>query len=513
MALLRQTGERLAGIVEASPLAISLIGPADMIEMWNPAAERMYGESAEKIIGQRFQDVIAPVPGDDPEVALPLLDVVRQQGYVLGVARRRLNAHGQPIELRVSGALVHDNEMGPASVLFMAEDVTERVAIEHQLRQAQKMEAIGQLTGGVAHDFNNLLAIIGGNVELLRDTVASNPSLAGLIDDIIAAVERGGSLTHRLLAYARQQQLAPTLVDVEQLVMALSGVLRRLMEESIQIDTNAASDLWKCRIDAHQLENALLNLAVNARDAMPDGGRLSIAVENAKLDEHYAGQYAEVSAGAYVLVSVSDTGIGMPKEVIERALEPFFTTKPVGRGTGLGLSMVYGFVKQSGGHMKIYSEPGRGTTVKLYLPKADSMTVEPYAIDVDTPTTHAANNRLILIVEDDDSVRRLQLRVLASLGYRTLEAADGPAGLASLDAHPDIDLLLTDVVLPKGMTGNAVARAARAKRPELKVVFMSGYATNAVIRGDELSGEIVLSKPFTRSTLANALRQAFERGR
>jgi CheY-like chemotaxis protein len=327
-----------------------------------------------------------------------------------------------------------------------------------------------------------------------------------MVDDALGAVRRGAGLTHRLLAYSRQQQLAPVVADVGALAVDLVGVLRRVMEESVWIESRIAPDLCNIRIDVNQLENAVINLAVNARDAMPEGGRLTITAENAVLDDDYAAEHSEVTAGEYVMISISDTGIGMSKEVLARAFEPFFTTKPVGRGTGLGLSMVFGFVKQSDGHMMIYSEPGHGTTVKLYLPCARDEVDMAEPIVVAAPVSVVRSDISVLVVEDDDAVRRLQLRMLQSLGFQTLEARDGPGGLAVLQSGARVDLVLSDIVLPGGMNGVAFASAARRLRPDLRVIFSSGYAPNAVIRDDALNGATVLSKPFTRAALAEAIR-------
>jgi PAS domain S-box-containing protein len=510
--LMRHTSRTLAKIVEASPLAIVTIDGNDVIGIWNPAAETIYDLKSTDVVGRRWQDITANLSSVDDSDDPPIIDLVRKHGTVQAMETRRRRKDGTIVELSRSAALIDDDGAKSGSLVSLTEDITGRKTTEKHLRQAQKMEAIGQLSGGIAHDFNNLLAIIHGNLELLRDEIGSTPALTELTDDALAAVRRGASLTQRLLAYSRQQQLAPSIVDIAKLATEMVTVLSRIMEESIQIETVIAPGLWKTRIDANQLENAMINLAVNARDAMPQGGRLTIGAENAIIDSDYAAEHAEVIAGEYIMVSISDTGTGMTKDVVARALEPFYTTKPVGRGTGLGLSMVYGFVKQSDGHLMLYSEPGHGTTVKLYLPRArrEQDTVEP-PIEVAT-VSGAESAKVVLVVEDDEPVRKLQIRMLSSLGYRTLEAADGPAGLAVLDGNAHVDLLLTDIVLPKGMNGAVFANAARQLRPGLKVIFSSGYAPNAVIRDDALHGAVLLSKPFTRSALADAVRRALTEG-
>jgi PAS domain S-box-containing protein len=472
------------------------------LEVNEPGA-RMHGYSPDELIGASIEKISSGVPPYTQREAAKAharaIESGRSQDFDWHSKRRDGRLFWSAVTLRYASISNQD------VVLAVVRDVTERRAVEDQLRQAQKMEAIGQLTGGVAHDFNNLLAVMQGNLELLEESRATDPTAAELIADALDAANRGASLTHRLLAFSRQQQLAPSAVKVGALVTGLIGVLRRVVEESVRIETVIAPDLWTSRIDAHQLENALLNLAVNARDAMPDGGKLTIAAENAILDAEYARDYAEVIPGHYVLVSVSDTGTGMPKEVIARALEPFFTTKPVGQGTGLGLPMVYGFVKQSGGHLAIYSEQGLGTTVRLYLPE---FSAEPIAssIAAEKALLAADGEAVVLVVEDDEAVRRLQLRVLSSLQYRTLEAADGPAGLAILESGARVDLLLTDIVLPGGMSGPALVEVARRIRPDLKVIFVSGYAPATVKERYDLSSVQILGKPFTRSDLARAIQ-------
>ena len=476
------------------------------IEVNEPGAG-MHGYSRDELIGASIETISAGVAPYTQREAVAAHERAMTTGRSQDFDWRSKCKDGRlfwsAVTLRF--ASISDQDV----ILWIVRDVTERRAVEDQLRQAQKMEAVGQLTGGVAHDFNNLLAVMQGNLELLEDLGLGDPTAVELVADALDAARRGASLTHRLLAFSRQQQLAPSAVKAGTLVTGLIGVLRRVVEESVRIETVIAPNLWTSRIDAHQLENALLNLALNARDAMPDGGKLTIAAENAILDEEYARDYAEVTPGRYVLLSVSDTGTGMPKEVVARAFEPFFTTKPVGQGTGLGLPMVYGFVKQSGGHAAIYSEPGIGTTVKLFLPE---FVAEPAAASTAAkkPAPAADGEAVVLVVEDDEMVRRLQLRMLASLHYRTLEAADGPAGLAILESDTRVDLLLTDIVLPGGMSGPALVDLARRRRPDLKVIFVSGYAPATIKERYDLSSAHVLGKPCTRSDLAHALQEVLK---
>jgi signal transduction histidine kinase len=390
---------------------------------------------------------------------------------------------------------------------------TERAlrASEERLRQAQKMEVVGQLAGGVAHDFNNILAIIYGNLDLLDEALVDRPDLQQIVQNTMKAAGRGASLTHQLLAYSRLQPLNPRVLDVGKLIVDMTQLLQRTLGETIAVETRVPGDLWKTLIDPNQLENALLNLAVNARDAMPNGGKLMIEVQNDVLDAAYAEQYLEVAPGRYVLLAVTDTGIGMSKEVAERALEPFFTTKPVGQGTGLGLSMVYGFVKQSKGHLKLYSEEGHGTTVRLYLPAAATELEERRGAADQSEHPGAKEGEVVLVVEDDPMVLRLAVQLLTRLGYQTLAAPDGPAALPILEQGGRIDLLFTDVVLPKGVNGTALAAEAQRRRPGLKVLYMSGYTADAIIHHGVLDkGVHLLTKPFRRAELARKVRQVLE---
>jgi CheY-like chemotaxis protein len=332
-----------------------------------------------------------------------------------------------------------------------------------------------------------------------------------LVQDALRAAGRGASLTDQLLAYSRQQPLSPDIIDIGDLLLEMSGLLERTLGATIAIRSDIAADLWPARIDPNQLANAILNIAVNARDAMPDGGKLTIEASNTTLDQDYADRNTEVAPGPYVLVALTDTGSGMSPAVLERALEPFFTTKEVGQGSGLGLSMVYGFAKQSSGHLKIYSEPGRGTTVRLYLPKAEGDCKAPVRPAEPHSLQASRAGETVLIVEDDAMVRALAIRILAGLGYRTLEASDGATAAAVLDAAGPVDLLLTDVVLPRGISGPQLARQAQARFPNLQVLYMSGYTRNAIIHNGVLDqGVHLLTKPFLKHELALAVRSRLD---
>jgi signal transduction histidine kinase/ActR/RegA family two-component response regulator len=413
----------------------------------------------------------------------------------------------------------------------VARDVTaektaqaELAAAQEQLRQAQKMEAVGQLTGGVAHDFNNLLQVVMGSLELLRRRLPpdADERTRRPLQSAAEAAKRGAVLTARLLAFSRRQTLDPKPVEANKLLAGMSDLLRRSLGEAVRIETVLAGGLWRTCADPNQLENAILNLAVNARDAMPaEGGRLTIETANAHLDERYARE-AGVPEGQYVLIAVTDTGSGMSAEVASRAFEPFFTTKEVGQGTGLGLSQVYGFVRQSGGHVKIYSEPGEGTTVKLYLPRlrevAGAETAEAAAAgaagarDGRRPPLPEGAGETVLVVEDDEGVRRFTTEALRDLGYRVLEADGAPAALRLLDAHgAGVDLLFIDVVMPD-MNGRRLADEARRRRPDLKVLFTTGYSRNAIIHNGVLdAGVQLIGKPFTVEDLAEKVRAALGR--
>ncbi|WP_340672323.1 PAS domain S-box protein [Bradyrhizobium ottawaense] len=382
---------------------------------------------------------------------------------------------------------------------------------EEALRQSQKMEAVGQLTGGVAHDFNNLLQVIIGNLDTIkRNLPEESARLQRAAKHAMNGAQRAATLTQRLLAFSRRQPLDPKPLDVNVLVNGLSEMVHRTLSETISVETVLGAGVWRVEVDPAELEAAIVNLAVNARDAMPNGGRLTIETSNAHIDDAYVAAHSEVVPGQYVAIAVTDTGVGMDPKTIAQAFEPFFTTKAVGKGTGLGLSQVYGFVKQSGGHVKIYSEVGQGTTVKLYLPRiaAEGLSAEESGL---LPSPEGAQEETILVLEDDEDVRAYSVDSLRELGYRVIEAHDGPAALRLLEREPRVDLLFTDVVLPGGLTGAQVAAQAKTVRPTLKVLFTTGYARNAIIHHGRLDkGVQLIVKPFSFTELAAKVRDVLD---
>jgi CheY-like chemotaxis protein len=380
--------------------------------------------------------------------------------------------------------------------------------MEQELRQTQKMEAIGKLTGGVAHDFNNLLTVIKGNLEMLEARLSGDEH-NDLLTDAQEAADLAAQLTTSLLAFGRRMPLNPKLTDIGQLVSGTTELLRRTLGETITTRTVADSSC-QAVADPAQLQSAILNLGINARDAMPDGGKLTIEVSETELDADYADAYTEVRPGRYVLITVIDTGTGMSKEIQERAFEPFFTTKPTGSGTGLGLSTVYGFVKQSGGHVSLYSEPGQGTTIRIYLPCADREQDGEAPAVAAAPTLPHPKGETILVVEDEARVRRITAARLRELGYRVLEAESGPAALQVLRDRPEIDLLFTDMVMPGGLTGAQLAAEAHRTRPDLPVLFTSGYAEPDVLKQADAQSGNWLRKPYKAADLARKLRSILD---
>jgi two-component system NtrC family sensor kinase len=394
---------------------------------------------------------------------------------------------------------------------MLVQEIARREASENALRQAQKMEAVGRLTGGIAHDFNNLLTAIIGNLDLALRRLPEGDRVRTWLANSRKASERAATLVQRLLAFSRQHPLEVKSVEINRLVQDMSDLLARTLGETVTIETVLAGGLWKAALDPNQLENTILNLAVNARDAMKDSGRLTIETANCHLDEHYIAQSgAEIAPGQFVMVAVSDSGAGMSQDVMKRAFEPFFTTKPVGAGTGLGLSQAYGFVKQSGGHIRIYSEVGVGTTIKLYFPRlAGQPDIPAWSTreQQETPTETTARGETVFVVEDNEQVNKLAVETLEERGYKVISAGDGPSALQRLDSAPHIDLLLTDVVLPNGINGRELAEEVRRRRPEIKVLYITGYTRNAIIHHGRLDPDIdLLTKPFTADALSRKIR-------
>ena len=392
----------------------------------------------------------------------------------------------------------------------VTQEVTERLRVENALRQAQKMEAVGQLTGGIAHDFNNMLAVVMGSLELLgRRFATEDPKARRYVDAAREGAKRAAQLTQRLLAFSRQQPLRPEVVDANKLVAGMSELLGHTLG-GIKLETVQAAGLWRTHADPNQLENVIVNLAVNGRDAMGVTGRLTIETANCFVDERYAAENLGISPGQYVMIAVTDTGTGMSEAVMAQAFDPFFTTKKVGQGTGLGLSQVYGFVKQSGGHVKIYSEEGQGTSVKVYLPRLIGRKDEPAPQHVGHDIAMGDYREVILVVEDEPAVRRFSVDALTELGYSVLEADSGTAALQLLDRHPEINLMFTDVVMPE-MNGRRLADEALKRRPELRILFTTGYTRNAIVHNGVLDvGVHLIGKPFSLDALAAGVRAALD---
>ena len=389
-------------------------------------------------------------------------------------------------------------------------EVENRQMLEANLRQSQKMDAIGQLTGGIAHDFNNLLTIIIGNLQMALKR-EHDAKVQRMLSNAMAGAERAAALTKRLLSFSRRQPLDPRPVDANRLIAGLSDLLNRTLGEKVSIETVASAGLWQTEVDTAELESSIINLAINARDAMPEDGKLTIETGNSFLDEDYCQPFDDLKAGQYVMISVTDSGCGMPREIVDKATEPFFTTKPAGEGTGLGLSQVYGFVKQSGGHLRIYSEPGQGTTVRLYLPRCISSGPElaPSNISQDQ-RLQEGSGETILVVEDDPNVRAYVVEALSGLGYCVVEAVDAEAALTLLASNAQVQLMLTDVVMP-GMNGRALADVVGQSHPSVKTLFMTGYSRNAIVHQGRLDpGVSLIQKPFSQASLAARIRSMLD---
>jgi PAS domain S-box-containing protein len=498
----RRSQELVSSTLEAAPFAIISLKTDGTVMLWNRAAERIFGYTSEEAIG-KFMPIVTE---EEQAEFSQAIDAMRAGTVIRDQPMHRRRKDGTVIEVRFSGAPVYEDGQLRAFV-GMLEDVTQSNARERQLIQAQKMNAIGNLTGGMAHDFNNLLGIIVGNLDLAR-TGALPDGMRELVEDGLRAALRGAELTRRLLAFARRQPLKPERVEINGLVKEILELLSRTLGEAVEIKANLSPEVWPVVIDPAQLEASLANLATNARDAMPTGGRLMIATENRHLDRDYTDQFPDVRPGDYVLIEVSDTGTGIAPDIIGRVFEPFFTTKPQGKGTGLGLSMVFGFVKQSGGHLNVYSELGAGTTFRLYLPRALAGATQEAAES--RPDIAPSAGETILVVEDNPGMRRVVVRQLQGLGYRVRDVENGPAALEFL-AKETADLLFSDVVMPGEMDGYELARRVTARWPRIKIVLTSGFPEAKLNGGFENSLHLrLLSKPYRRDDLARLLRDVLD---
>src|SRR5882724_1187316 len=501
---LREANEHLAAVIQSSPLAIYTLDPASTVRTWNRAAEALYGWQAAEVIGRPL-----PTVGQDLEDHARLRDRVLRGEALRGVEVTRRKKDGTLVNISLSVAPLHDAAGQVTGMLSLAADITEMRQLEVQYRQAQKMEAVGRLAGGIAHDFNNLLTAIIGTTALVLEDLGLESRVRLDIQEIEKAAKRAAGLTRQLLIFSRQQVLEPRALDLNALVGNLEKMLQRLIGEDVELVTKPAASLGAVRADAGQLEQAIVNLVVNARDAMPQGGRLTIETADVELDRGYVVGHVPTQPGPYVLLAISDTGVGMDGATKARLFEPFFTTKEPGRGTGLGLATVYGIVKQSGGYIWVYSEPGHGTTFKIYLPRVAETPVAPEST-TGTPT-QVGGSETLLVVEDQEEVRKLTKRVLAARGYTVLAARNGAEALEIVDRHAtQIHLMITDVVMP-GMNGRELAQLACARRSDLKVLYVSGYTGEAVLQHRLLEpGVAFLQKPFTPDVLARKTREVLD---
>ena len=502
----RESMARLTAVVETAVDGFILIDSRGRILLFNPACEKLFGYRADEVFHENVK------------MLMPQTYSLHHDGYlsnflrtgerkIIGIGREvvglRKDGSTFPMELSVGEA----KQDGESIFVGIIHDLTARQQTEEQLRQAQKMEMVGQLSGGIAHDFNNLLTVIVGNAEHLSEQLGSRQDLRQISDDICQAGERGAELTQRLLAFSRRQMLQPLAIDCRDLLDSMNKLLRRTLRENVEIKIASNSLAVMAFADRAQLESAVLNLSLNAQDAMPSGGHLTLSTGVASLDDHYQHQHPEVAPGEYAMIAVTDDGEGMTAEVAARAFEPFYTTKEVGKGSGLGLSMVYGFTRQSNGHVSIYSEPGLGTTVRIYLPHVTVKAAGSSAPADEKPVP--AGHETILVVEDDLFVRASVILRVESLGYTVVAAANGNDALAALRTNPGIDLLFTDIVMPGGMNGWELADLARQIRPGLPVLFSSGYAREALVDQGRASAEsTILTKPYRKAELAHRLREA-----
>ncbi|NEU99753.1 hybrid sensor histidine kinase/response regulator [Bradyrhizobium uaiense] len=507
---LRESEEQFRLLVQSvTDYAIFMLDTSGHVASWNAGAQHIKGYAPEEIIGRHFSDFYTEA---DRAAGLPRigLETATQTGRWEHEGQR-VRKDGTVFWAHVVIDAIRDDAGTLLGFAKVTRDVTERREAEAALQAAratmirsQKLEAIGQLTGGVAHDFNNLLQVIGGNLQLLSKDIAGNARAEMRVQNALGGVARGSKLASQLLAFARRQPLEPRVVNAGRLIKNMDEMLRRALGGEIEVETVVAGGLWNSLVDPDQLENAVLNLAINARDAMNGEGRLTIEASNAFLDDEYARQHDELSAGQYVMIAVTDTGIGIPPDILERVYEPFFTTKTEDKGTGLGLAMVYGFLKQSGGHVKIYSEVGAGTTVKLYFPRA----VASEDTLVGAPTGEVqGGEEAILVVEDDDEVREVAVSMLTELGYRVIKARDAASALVVVDSGIPINLIFTDVMMPGSLRSPDLARKAKERLPNVAVLFTSGYTQNAIVHGGRLDpGVELLAKPYRREALARKIR-------
>ena len=508
---LLEVNARLRAVVDTAVDGVILIDAAGTVQMFNPACERLFRYRADEVIGQNVK-LLMPSPFRDEHDRYLANYHGTGERKIIGIGRevigRRKDGSTFPMDLSVGEA----RQDGRPIFVGIIHDLTERKRTEEQIVQAQKMEMVGQLSGGIAHDFNNLLTVIIGASETLGIRLKARPDLKQLSDNVLAAGERGAELTQRLLAFSRRQTLVPKIIDCNKLVENMRQLLRRTLREDIEVRTSLSPDLGSAYADAAQLESAILNLALNAQDAMPDGGHLTLSTADATLDDGYRDAHPEVRPGSYVMVAITDDGTGMTPEVLEHVFEPFFTTKDVGKGSGLGLSMVYGFAKQSEGHVAIYSEPGLGTTVRVYLPVAGR---EPAAAVAEreppAEPEPRSGSELILVVEDDPFVRGYAVASLEDLGYRVTTAPDGREALARLVEQEPPDLLFTDIVMPGGVSGLDLAEQVRATRPGIKILLTSGYPLETLVaRGRVVPNSAILNKPYRKADLARRLREVLD---
>ena len=491
-------------ILDSVPISIAYVEKDETITFANQNYLDWFRVGKAELMGKKIQHITTE---ESYRIIRPRIDKVLAGELVTYSAGAERDM--QDFELEVTYIPHRDDSGNVIGFFSVVQDMTQHLRLEAELRQAQKMEAVGQLTGGVAHDFNNLLSIIVGNLQLLSRPLKEQEKLKALVDSALNAALRGAELTKRLLALSRRQVLEPRLLDVNELVMEMDELLRRTLGSSVDIETQFEKDLHPVTIDPGQLESALLNLAINARDAMPEGGQLLIETNNLSIDESGSTEFPQATPGDYVYMAVSDTGCGMPFDVADRAFEPFFTTKDAGKGSGLGLSIVHGFVEKSGGFASIRSSEGVGTRVRLLFPKSDddAASSRQQIIEIEMPK----GDECILVVEDDDEVRKTTLALLADLGYQTLEAGDGPSALRVLQAHPEIDLLFSDVMMPGGMRGPVLAQKAEKIRPGLPVLFATGFAESTIMfRGTEAGPDCVICKPYGQDELARKIRRVLD---